>query len=66
MVLCSECERIVYLIELTIPFQDAIQEAFERKALEYAELVAEVTRLPSIRQWRLVLQALWLNQPQHF
>ena len=30
MVLYSECKRIVYIIELTIPFEDAIEEAFER------------------------------------
>lgn len=30
------------MIELTIPFEDAIEEAFERKKLEYAELVTEV------------------------
>ena len=29
MVLYSECERIVYFIELTIPFEDVIEEAFE-------------------------------------
>ena len=38
IVLYSECERIVYFFELTIPFEDAIEEAFERKKLKYAEL----------------------------
>ena len=42
IVLYSECERNVYFIELTIPFEDVIQEAFERKKLKYTELVAEV------------------------
>ena len=28
MVLYSECERIIYYIELRIPFEDAIEEAF--------------------------------------
>ena len=41
MVLCSECERIVYFNELTIPFEDAIEEPFERKKFKYAELVTE-------------------------
>ena len=40
IVLYSECERNVYFIELTIPFEDVIQEAFERKKLKYTELVA--------------------------
>ena len=28
--------------EVTIPFEDVIEEAFERKKLKYGELVAEV------------------------
>ena len=31
MELYSECERIVYFIELMIPFEDANEEAFEAK-----------------------------------
>ena len=33
--LYSECQGIVYFIESTIPFEDAIEEAFERKKLKY-------------------------------
>ena len=40
MVFYSECERIVYFIELMIPFEDVIEKAFERKKLLYAELEA--------------------------
>ena len=29
-VLFSKCDRIVYFIELTIPFEDVIEEAFQR------------------------------------
>ena len=39
VVLYSGRECIVYFIELTIPFEDVIEEAFERK--RYVELVAE-------------------------
>ena len=39
MVLHSECERIIYFIELTI--EDVIEGAFERRKLKYVELVAE-------------------------
>ena len=42
MVLNSECEHVVYCIELTIPFEEAIEEAFES------------TQDP----WRWVLEAL--------
>ena len=41
MVLYSECERTVYYIDLMIPFEDAIEEAFEWKKLKYMELVTE-------------------------
>ena len=34
------CERIVYFIELTIPFEDAVKEAFEKNKLKYVKLVA--------------------------
>ena len=44
MVLHSECEGLVYFTELTIPFEDAINEAFERETLRHAELrYAKVT-----------------------
>ena len=36
-----EGERVVYFIELTIPFEDVIEKAIERKKLKYAELVAK-------------------------
>lgn len=36
MVLCCKCERFVYIIELMIPFEDAMEEAFERKEFKYA------------------------------
>ena len=41
----SESEHIVYFVELTIPFEDAIEEAFEKKKVKYAELVVDA------RQW---------------
>ena len=39
-----QCEHIVHFIELTIPFEGAIEAAFERKKLKYAELVAEASQ----------------------
>ena len=43
MVLYSKCKYLynVYFIELRIPFEDAIEEAFKRKKLKYAEVVAK-------------------------
>ena len=50
MMLYSECERIVYFIELTIPFEDVIEDILhihiihKRKKLKYAasSVLAEV------------------------
>ena len=44
MVLYSECELIVYFTELMIPFEDAIEKAFERTKRKHAELVAEARK----------------------
>ena len=41
MMLYFKCECIVYFIELTIPFEDATEETFERKNLKYVQLVAK-------------------------
>ena len=41
MVLYSECEGIVYCFELTIPSEDTMEKAFERKELKCAEPVVE-------------------------
>ncbi|KAK7913726.1 hypothetical protein WMY93_013937 [Mugilogobius chulae] len=39
MVLLSETTRQVLLLELTVPWEDRIEEAFERKRAKYRELV---------------------------
>ena len=43
MVLYSKCKYLYTadFIELRIPFEDAIEEAFERNKLKYAELLAK-------------------------
>ena len=41
IVLWSLSQRTVYLIELTVPWEGSIEEAFERKKLRYADLAAE-------------------------
>ena len=48
IVLYSRYECIVYFTELTTPFEDVNEEAFERKKLKYAELVAEARE----RSWQ--------------
>ncbi|MGH0130475.1 UNVERIFIED_CONTAM: hypothetical protein FKN15_042544 [Acipenser sinensis] len=41
IVLWSGSARLVHLIELTVPWEDAVDEAYERNKLRYARLVAE-------------------------
>ena len=41
MVLVSETTRQVVLLELTVPWEDRIEEAFERKRAKYEELAGE-------------------------
>lgn len=42
LVLWSVSLKLVYIIELTVPWEGAVEEAYERKKLRYAELAAEV------------------------
>jgi len=39
MVLISEAFRKIILLELTVPWEDRIEQANERKRAKYAELV---------------------------
>ncbi|KAK0136320.1 hypothetical protein N1851_027790 [Merluccius polli] len=34
--------KLVYIIELTVPWESSVEEAYERKRLRYTELVADV------------------------
>ena len=44
MVLMSGATKQVVLLELTVPWEDRMEEAQERKRAKYAELVAECRR----------------------
>ena len=39
--LWSNTQKLVYIIELTVPWEDAVEEAYERKKLRYTNLAAE-------------------------
>ncbi|KAL7852145.1 hypothetical protein SRHO_G00179300 [Serrasalmus rhombeus] len=41
LVLWSNSYRCVYVIELTVPWEEAIDEAYERKRLRYSDLAAQ-------------------------
>uniref|UniRef100_A0A3P9H1W7 Reverse transcriptase domain-containing protein n=1 Tax=Oryzias latipes TaxID=8090 RepID=A0A3P9H1W7_ORYLA len=41
LVLWSSTLKLVYIVELTVPWESAIEEAYERKMLRYAELAAD-------------------------
>ncbi|MGH0140562.1 UNVERIFIED_CONTAM: hypothetical protein FKN15_023230 [Acipenser sinensis] len=49
IVLWSGSARLVHLIELTVPWEDAVDEAYERKKLRYAQLATEAEQ----RGWRV-------------
>lgn len=48
LVLWSPSNRSVYIIELTVPWEDNVGEAYERKKLRYAELAADAKQ----RGWK--------------
>lgn len=41
LVLWSPSIKKVYIVELTVPWEDSMEEAFERKHLRYSDLAAE-------------------------
>ena len=41
LVLWSNNCKLVYIIELTVPWEDAVEEAYERKKLRYSNLAAD-------------------------
>ena len=41
LVLWSNTRKLVYIIELTVPWEDNVEEAYERKKLRYSNLAAE-------------------------
>ncbi|KAK2864561.1 hypothetical protein Q7C36_003715 [Tachysurus vachellii] len=42
LLLWSASLKLVYIIELTVPWEGAVEEAYERKRLRYAELATDV------------------------
>ncbi len=48
LVLWSSSLHTVYIIELTVPWEAAVEEAFERKSLKYTELAVEAEQ----RGWK--------------
>ncbi|TWW62702.1 hypothetical protein D4764_04G0013490 [Takifugu flavidus] len=52
LVLWSKSCRRVFIVELTVPWEEAIGEAYERKRLHYANLAAEAEgRGWSVKVW---------------
>lgn len=44
LVFWSPSQKTAYIIELTVPWENCVEEAYERKKLRYAELAAEATQ----------------------
>ena len=51
LVLWSASLKLVYIIELTVPCESAVEEAYERKKLRYAELAADAGKR-RYAQWK--------------
>ena len=48
LVLWSSSTKKVYIVDLTVPWEDAVEEAYKRKSLKYAELAADAEQ----RGWK--------------
>ena len=44
MLLWSDLEKIVYFIELTVPWEDRVEEANELKKVKYTEMAGEAAQ----------------------
>lgn len=57
-VLWSSTLHTVYIIELTVPWEAAVEEAFESKSLKYTELAADAKQCG----WRAKVWWLWVKR----
>lgn len=44
MVLWSPTTKLVYVVELTVPWEEGVEEAYERKKNKYSDLAAEASQ----------------------
>ena len=44
MVLWSKAAKLAYVVELTVPWEEGVEEAYERKKLKYSDLAAEASQ----------------------
>lgn len=44
LVLWSSSLRSAFIVELTVPWEDAVMEAYEQKSLKYSELAADAEK----------------------
>ncbi|MGH0150319.1 UNVERIFIED_CONTAM: hypothetical protein FKN15_050191 [Acipenser sinensis] len=59
IVLWSRSACIVHLVELTVPWEDAVDEAYERKKLRYSEIAAEAEQ----RGWKVQVYPVEPERP---
>ncbi len=48
LILWSTSQKLLYIVELTVPWESAVDEACERKSLKYTDIAAEA----ELRGWR--------------
>lgn len=44
MVLWSKAAKLAYVMELTVPWEEGVEEAYERKKTKYSDLAAEASQ----------------------
>ena len=42
LIIWSSSHKTCYIVELTVPWEAAVEEAYERKSLKYADLAAQI------------------------
>ncbi|MGH0146947.1 UNVERIFIED_CONTAM: hypothetical protein FKN15_009083 [Acipenser sinensis] len=66
IILCSGSTSLVHLVELTVPWEDAVDEVYGRKKHWYTQLAAEAEQQPGesgFAQWRWVFRFVATPQP---
>ena len=48
LILWSTSQKLLYITEITVPWESAVDEAYERKSLKYSDIAAEAEQ----RGWR--------------
>lgn len=48
LILWSTSQKLLYIVELTVPWESAVDEAYKRKCLKYTDIAAEAAPRRSV------------------